>query len=87
MSELNWTFTPDSSAEQQLLAMTIVLLDLLRQQGRMTLFVPSAVHQRLSQHNYGFLLFDTLSAEHPDLENRLQLRVHSNDHFKVEMTG
>ena len=86
MISMRWTFTPDSSPEQQLLAISIELLELLRQHAEMTLFVPTHVHKALSQNHYGLLLFDTLAAEHMDLESRLHLRVHSVDYFEVEIS-
>lgn len=76
-------FTTSSSSEQQLLAMSIVLLGLLRTHASLTLWVPAAVHRTLPSGSYGQLLYDTLSAEHAQLESRLQLKVHSAAHFDV----
>jgi hypothetical protein len=76
-------FTAQSSAKQQLLAMSIVLLDVLRTHHTLTLWVPMTVHQALSASDYGLLLYDTLAAEHLDLETRLHLRVHSANHFDI----
>lgn len=80
-------FTPDSAPEQQLLAMSIVVLELLRKHKALTLWVPATVHRALPASNYGILLYDTLSAEYPDLETRLQLRVHPAAYFDVSFTS
>ena len=80
-------FTPDSAPEQQLLAISIVVLALLRKHKALTLWVPAAVHQALPASSYGLLLYDTLAAEHADLETRLQLRVHPAAHFDIGITS
>lgn len=77
------TFTPGSTAEQQLLAISVVLLDALRRHGRIELRIPEAVHQALPASSYGQLLYDTLAAEHTDLEDRLRLRVHPSVSFEL----
>lgn len=76
-------FTASSSSQQQLLAMSIVLLELLRTHDSLTLWVPAMVHRDLPSESYGQLLYDTLSAEHAQLESRLHLKVHATDHFEV----
>ena len=77
------TFTAESAPEQQLLAISLVLLDLLRKHARIELRIPDGVHQALPASTYGQLLYDTLAAEHHDLENRLRLRVHASECFEL----
>jgi hypothetical protein len=78
-----FNFQLGSTPEQQLLAISIVLLQMLRKHRSLTLYIPASVHHALSKNSYGLLLYDTLSAEHADLEARLQLKVHSANHFDI----
>ena len=77
------SFDPASPAEQQLLAVGLVLLRLLRSHRALTVKIPHAVHAALAQECYGTLLYDNLAAEHASLEKRLSLKVHSASHFEI----
>lgn len=82
-----YRFSDTSSPEQQLLAISIVLLKLLRSHPSLTLKVPLAIHQALPSSCYGEVLYDTLSAEHVRLETRLHLSVHPADHFEINFSS
>lgn len=77
------SFAPESPAEQQLLAVSLVLMRLLRQQPAWTLKIPRAVHEALAPERYGALLYDNLAAEHAPLEGRLSLKVHAAAFFEI----
>ena len=77
------SFVPTSPAEQQLLAVSLVLLRLLRRHRTLAVKIPHAVHAALAQECYGALLYDNLAAEHASLEDRLRLKVHPAAHFEI----
>jgi hypothetical protein len=76
-------FANDAPAQTQLLAVSLKLMALLRAHHRLFLYVPKHVHIQLSQADFGRVLYDLLSAEYPDLQNRLEIRVHNKTEFLV----
>lgn len=76
-------FDVDAPPEQQLLAASLVLRKFLRQHPLLRLSVPRRVYEAVPETLFGVLIYDTLAAEFPDLDNRLQLRVHGIDHFSI----
>lgn len=81
---LRLDFLPGSPAPQQLLAVSLVLLRLLRTHDRLLLRIPRAVHETLDTQHYGALLYDNLASEHAPLDRRLSLRVHAAPFFEIE---
>ncbi len=76
-------FDAQSPAEQQLLAVSLVLMRLLRRHPVLALKIPHAVHAALPPERYGALLYDNLAAEHAPLEGRLSLKVHAAAFFEI----
>ena len=76
-------FTNDSPALTQLLAVSIKLMTLLREHQHLFLYVPKQLHAQLTQADYGSVLYDLLSAQYPDLQDRLDIRVHSKAEFLI----
>jgi hypothetical protein len=81
-----FSFSPDAPAVTQLLAVSISLLSALREHRQLCLCVPRQIHQRLHAADYGRVLYDLLSAEYPDLETRLEIRVHHQPDFLILFT-
>jgi hypothetical protein len=81
-----FSFAPDAPALTQLLAVSIHLLSALRKHTHLCLCVPSHVHQQLHAADYGQVLYDLLSAEYPDLDARLEIRVHPKPDFLILFT-
>ena len=73
----------------QLLAFSLELRKLLQARGQLTGLMPASVFQALPAATFQELVFDTLSPLHPDLEQRLTLKVHHAEHFeiKIDTTG
>lgn len=84
MRELN--FSPDAPALTQLLAVSLTLLAALREHRHLCLCIPHQVHQQMNTADYGRVLYDLLSAEYPDLETRLEIRVHPKPDFLILFT-
>jgi hypothetical protein len=76
-------FDADSAPAQQLLAASLVLRQALRKHACLQLSVPRSVYEAVPDSLFGVLIYDTLAAEFPDLDNRLQLRVRGIDHFSI----
>lgn len=74
-------FTNDAPALTQLLAISLKLMALLREHQHLFLYVPKQVHVQLTQADYGRVLYDLLSAQYPDLHDRLEIRVHGKAEF------
>lgn len=79
-------FSPDTPALTQLLAVSLTLLSALREHSHLCVCVPKQVHQQLHATDYGRILYDLLSAEYPNLETRLQIRVHPKPDFLILFT-
>ncbi len=77
------SFEAESPAEQQLLAVSLVLMRLLRRHPVLALKIPHTVHEALPPERYGALLYDNLAAEHAHLEGRLSLKVHAAAFFEI----
>ncbi len=77
------SFHPQAPAAQQLLAACLVLREALRRHPRLDLSVPLSIHRQVSESVFGAVIYDTLAAEFPDLDNRLQIRVRAVDHFLI----
>ncbi len=75
-------FPPGEDAHAQLLAVTMLLIEELHRHPKLQLWIPRHVHESLPETAYAELLNDTLMAQYPDLEARLQLRVWSHDAFE-----
>jgi hypothetical protein len=76
-------FDADSAPAQQLLAASLVLREALQKHRQLRLSVPRQVYEAVPETLFGVLIHDTLAAEFPDLDRRLQLRVHSAEHFSI----
>lgn len=76
-------FPNDAPALPQLLAISLQLMTLLREHRHVFLYVPKQVHVQLTQADYGRVLYDLLSAQYPDLQDRLDIRVHGKSEFIV----
>jgi hypothetical protein len=76
-------FDADALPTQQLLAASLVLRQALHKHPRLQLDVPRSVYEAVPETLFGVLIYDTLAAEFPDLDNRLQLRVRGIDHFSI----
>ena len=70
--------------ELHLLAVSVTLLKSLRRAERCVLFIPKSIHEVLTTDSYGTLLYDTLSEEFANLEEKLSVRVHPKDYFLIE---
>ena len=81
--KMQLSFDPESPAEQQLLAVGLVLMRLLRRHPVLALKIPHAVHAALPPERYGALLYDNLATEHAPLEGRLSMKVHAGAFFEV----
>lgn len=76
-------FAAGDEAQAQLLAVTLLLQDALRRHRRLQLSVPRRLHDTMPSSAYPQILRDTLSAQYPDLETRLILRVWGQDGFEL----
>jgi hypothetical protein len=76
-------FDSDSAPAQQLLAASLVLRQALRKYPSLQLSVPRTVYEAVPETLFGVLIYDTLAAEFPDLDNRLQLRVRGTEYFSI----
>ena len=74
-------FATGAPALTQLWAVSLKLMTLLRTHRRLLLHVPKSVHEQLTPADYGQVLYDLLSAQYPDLQVRLDIRVHSQPEF------
>ena len=81
-----FSFATTAPALTQLLAVSLTLLSELREHSSLCLFVPKHVHHQLQVADYGRVLYDLLSAEYPDLETRLEIRVHPAPDFLILFT-
>jgi hypothetical protein len=77
------SFPADAPAQQQLLAACLVLREALRRHRRLELSVPLSVHRQVPEALFGAIIFDTLAAEFPQLDNRLKIKVRPDDHFLI----
>jgi hypothetical protein len=77
----NMQFDNHAPALTQLLAASLKLMTLMREHHRLLLYIPKHVHDQLTQADFGRVLYDLLSAQYPDLENRLEIRVHGKTDF------
>jgi hypothetical protein len=75
---------PSFPADQQLLATCLVLQTQLKKHDQMTLCVPIGIDERLTSHDYGTIIFDTLCAEYADIEKRLQIKIHTHKDFVIQ---
>jgi hypothetical protein len=76
-------FDADALPAQQLLAASLVLRQALRKHPCLQLSVPRTVYEAVPETLFGVLIYDTLAAEFPDLDNRLQLRVRGTEYFSI----
>lgn len=76
-------FASDAPALTQLLAVSLRLMTLMRQHSCLCLYLPKHVHLQLNQADFGQVLYDLLSSEYSDLEDRLVIQVHPKSYFLI----
>lgn len=78
-------FASDAPALTQFLAVSLRLMALMRQHSCLYLSIPKHVHVQLNQEDFGRVLYDLLSSEYPDLEDRMVIRVHPKTDFLISI--
>lgn len=79
-------FAEESTAQEQLLAVAMMICRRLQSESFITLKVPESVHLNLTPENYGSLLYDLLISIDEDVSSKIDLIVHKKPYFQLIST-
>jgi hypothetical protein len=80
-------FDARSTAQEQLLALAMIICRRLNSDKALLVKIPEEVHRCLTPDNYGSLLYDLLVSLDEDVGSKMHLRVHKQPYFELTSTG